>query len=150
MTDTGQIPKDAKFEYLDHTADVQIHSWGDSLEESFEQAVLGMFGYMTDIGSVDEVTRIEFEVEGHDLESLLFALMDEFLFRFSTDDFTVCNKIHILNFDKEKFKIKVEGFGEQFDLKKHPQGTEVKAITYSNMQIHTDRPSNDIYVIIDI
>jgi SHS2 domain-containing protein len=30
--------------------------------------------------------------------------------------------------------------GEQFSLKKHPQGTEVKAITYSNMQI---RPPNE-------
>lgn len=30
------------------------------------------------------------------------------------------------------------------------QGTEVKAITYSNMQIHDDCPTNDIYVIIDI
>ncbi|CAF4219274.1 unnamed protein product, partial [Rotaria magnacalcarata] len=26
-----------KYEYLDHTADIQIHSWGDSIEESFEQ-----------------------------------------------------------------------------------------------------------------
>jgi len=29
---------------LDHTADIQIHSWGRSLEESFEQACVGMFG----------------------------------------------------------------------------------------------------------
>jgi hypothetical protein len=26
-----------KYEFLDNTADVQIHAWGDSIEESFEQ-----------------------------------------------------------------------------------------------------------------
>ncbi len=28
---------DIKYEYLDNTADIQIHAWGDSIEESFEQ-----------------------------------------------------------------------------------------------------------------
>ncbi len=40
--------------------------------------------------------------------------------------------------------------GERFDLEKHEQGTEVKAITYSAMQIHQDQPTSDIYVILDI
>ena len=30
------------------------------------------------------------------------------------------------------------------------QGTEVKAITYSNMQIHEGSDRHDVYVIIDI
>ena len=40
--------------------------------------------------------------------------------------------------------------GEAFDLGKHPQGTEVKAITYSNMQIHQEVAKTDLFVIIDI
>lgn len=46
--------------------------------------------------------------------------------------------------------IKAEGHGEAFDLSKHPQGTEVKAITYSNMQIYNTTDKHECYVIIDI
>lgn len=33
---------------------------------------------------------------------------------------------------------------------RHPQGTEIKAITYSNMQIHEKEGRADVYVIVDI
>ena len=37
-----------------------------------------------------------------------------------------------------------------FNPEIHGQGTEVKAITYSNMQIHQKEDRVDLYVIIDI
>ena len=47
--------------------------------------------------------------------------------------------------------------GEKFDLTKHPQGTEVKAMTYSEMQIHgLEKEADggngkvDLFVIVDI
>ena len=39
---------------------------------------------------------------------------------------------------------------EPFEIGKHPQGTEVKAITYSNMQIHDNDDQHEVFVIIDI
>lgn len=56
----------------------------------------------------------------------------------------------ILEFDRENFKIRARGFGETFELGKHPQGTEVKAITYSNMQVHENEGKCEVFVIIDI
>ena len=48
------------------------------------------------------------------------------------------------------FTIRSRGHGEIFDKDKHEQGTEVKAITYSNMQVRDTDDVHDVYVIIDI
>lgn len=70
-----------------------------------------MFGYMTELDKVEEDdSQIqEFEVEGHDYISLLYNLMDEFLFRFVTEPFVVCRRVKILELDSEAFKIRVQG-----------------------------------------
>ncbi|KAI9554804.1 hypothetical protein GHT06_020081 [Daphnia sinensis] len=139
-----------KYEYLDHTADVQLHAWGVSLEEAFEQCAQAMFGYMTEIDKVEILEKQEIEAQGEDLQSLLFHLLDEFLFLFSAEPYFIARKVKITEFDRVNFKIVATGYGETFDLKKHPQGTEVKAITYSNMQIHDTPNLHAVYVIIDI
>lgn len=140
-----------KYEYLDHTADVQCHTWGKTLQEAFEVMIPCMFNYMTDLTTVevDPAVTEEFTVDGHDMQSLLFRYMDEFLFRFCTDGFA-CRKATILDFDRESFKITVRSEGEKWDPSKHPQGTEIKAITYSAMQIIEKEDKAELFVIVDI
>ncbi|KAJ8673656.1 hypothetical protein QAD02_004918 [Eretmocerus hayati] len=141
-----------KYEYLDHTADVQLHAWGDTLGEAFEQCSMAMFNYMTDLEKVEVKQVYHIEAEGHDLLSLLFHFLDELLFMFCAEPFLIAKRVKILEFDRENFRIKARAAGEEFQLGKHPQGTEVKAITYSAMQIHeppeVERP--ELFVIIDI
>ncbi|XP_077972256.1 protein archease-like [Styela clava] len=140
-----------KFEYLDHTADVQIHSWGEDLSEAFEQAAMGMFNYMTDIDGVCPESHREIEVEGEDLESLLYKFLDEFLFMMSCVPYYIPREVKITEFDEKEFKIKAVGYGEEFDEKRHGgQGTEIKAITYSAMEILTTPGSAQTFVIVDI
>ena len=92
----------------------------------------------------------EITTEGEDLLSLLYHFLDEFLFLFSADTFFIARKVKILEMDKETFKIKACAYGKEFKIGKHPQGSEVKAITYSNMQVY-DKPGNhEVYVIIDM
>lgn len=124
---------------------------------------------MTEIDKVEILEKQEIEAQGEDLLSLLFHLLDEFLFLFSAEPFFIARvkysaynkkitfthfpstqKVKITEFDRINFKIIATGYGETFDLKKHPQGTEVKAITYSNMQIHDTPNLHAVYVIIDI
>ncbi|KAG8451614.1 hypothetical protein GDO86_003709 [Hymenochirus boettgeri] len=137
------------YEYLDHTADVQLHAWGNTLEEAFEQCAMAMFGYMTDIETVEPLDTVEVETEGDDLISLLFHFLDEWLYKFSADQFFIPREVKVLHIDRIQFKIRSIGWGEEFNLTKHPQGTEVKAITYSAMQIHEEEKA-EVFVIIDI
>ncbi|GBL93591.1 Protein archease-like [Araneus ventricosus] len=144
-----EIPE-VKYEYLDHPADVQLHAWGSELKEAFEQIAVSMFAYMTEIDQVDILMTQDIEAEGHDMLSLLFHFLDEFLYVFSAEPYFIARKVKILYFDRVQFKIKARGYGEAFDLDKHPQGTEVKAITYSNMQVHETPDKCELFVIIDI
>uniref|UniRef100_A0A8C9DRD1 Protein archease n=1 Tax=Prolemur simus TaxID=1328070 RepID=A0A8C9DRD1_PROSS len=134
-------PVNRKYEYLDHTADVQLHAWGDTLEEAFEQCAMAMFGYMTDTGTVEPLQTIEVETQGDDLQSLLFHFLDEWLYKFSADEFFIPRVRKGFSFFTE--------WGEEFSLSKHPQGTEVKAITYSAMQVYNEEKP-EVFVIIDI
>jgi len=142
-----------QYEYLDHTADVQFHAWGATLAEAFEQMVVCMFSYMTDIETVEELGEpLTVEVSGHDMQSLLYALMDEFLYQFCVEGF-VARRVTVVSLDRQEFKIRATGFGETFRPRvKHPQGTEIKAITYSAMQIHepVEGADAEAYVIVDI
>jgi len=145
------IIPEIKYEYLDHPADVQLHAWGDNLLEAFEQCAMSMFGYMTtEIESVEMTDVQHIEAEGHDMESLLYQFLDEFLFLFSAEPFFIARKVVILDFDVDNFKIRARGYGETFTLGKHPQGTEVKAITYGSMQIYDNPHQHEVFVIIDI
>lgn len=113
-----------------------------------------MFGYMTDLDTVEIKEKTDIEANGHDLESLLFHFLDELLFVFSCEPFLICSKVSITEFitEGEEFRIKCTCYGEEFQIGKHPQGTEVKAITYSAMQIVNDPEKKDfqVFVIIDI
>ena len=109
-----------------------------------------MFAYMTDLDTVEVIDKVELEAEGTDgVDSLLYHFLDELLFYFSAEYF-IPRKIEITKFDLDGLKISFAIHGEEFDLSKHPQGTEVKAITYSNLQVHQSEDMCDVFVIVDI
>ena len=70
------------------------------------------------------------------MKKFIFRFLDELLYAFTGDDIA-CRTVSVKVHQREPiFKATVTTTGEKFDLEKHPQGTEVKAITYSAMQIH--------------
>ncbi|CAD5209459.1 unnamed protein product [Bursaphelenchus xylophilus] len=132
------------FEFLDHTSDVQIHSWGVSFTEALEQQILGMYSYMADgLTSVDGTYSMDFEATGEDRASLVLRIMSECLYYFTSEPFFVAKSVRVIYQSDEKIQVRAEG--ESFTLDKHQPGTEVKAITYSNLQILESESRVDIF-----
>jgi SHS2 domain-containing protein len=65
------------------------------LEEAFEQCAMAMFGYMTEIDTVEISECQDVEADGHDLLSLLFHFLDECLFLFCAEPFFIA-RVNIL------------------------------------------------------
>ena len=140
------------YEHLDHTADVQFHAWGVDFEKALEALGCCLFDYVTEITSINETEEgaRTHEIEGADMKKFIFRFLDELLYAFTGDDIA-CRTVSVKVHQREpSFKATVKTTGEKFDLEKHPQGTEVKAITYSAMQIHEKPDRCDLYVIVDI
>jgi len=133
-----------------------IFSWGSHLSEALSQLVMAMFGYMTSISSIhtNEEESIEYgmglRAHGHDLHSLIYAFLDEWLVQFHCTGF-VPRTVTIEELDSNsRFFVVSSGEGECFDIDRHPQYAEVKAITYSNMKVVEEKDKVDVWVIVDI
>ncbi len=135
------------FEIIEHTADVGIRAWGDTIEEAFESAAAGMFSIIGDISRVESIGELEVRVENEEFEGLLVDWLSELLYTFDTE------KLFL-----GKFRVKIErngvlrltgrAYGERYDPEKHGMGTEIKAVTYHMVDVNLER--NEIKVLFDI
>lgn len=127
---------------------------GNSLKESFENAALGVLNYMTPLEAVEGKESREINLEARDLKALLVKFLDEFVYLMSGENF-ICAKVRVKELAEKdsasgNWKICASVAGECWNRQKHQGGTEVKAITYSNLSICSEEAPFDIFVIIDI
>jgi len=144
--------KKAGFEFREHTADVQVRSWGSSLEEAFSQTAYSLMSTITpNLKKIIPKVEREIVVEAEDKEALLFDFLSEFLYIFDVDEL-VFNQIYVSKIEKfnDNYKLRATLKGEKFDLNKHEIGIEVKAITYSFLNIEEKHKSTTIDIVYDI
>lgn len=140
------------FKFLDHTADVSVEAQGSTLEEAFEQTAYSLMETITpSFRSLSPVIEKIIKIEAEDKEALLFDFLTEFLYLFDVMEL-IFNKIKIQLIKKRQEKLYLEAiaYGGKFDITKHEPGTEVKAITYSYMNIEEKKNGVKITIVFDI
>jgi len=128
-------------------ADLLVEATGSTLGEAFANLALGMFNAMTPIGGIAEEEEFTLEAEGMDMESLLFNLMDEFLY-LNDVEFLVPRRIEV-EVDAENFTAEAKCVGERFSRETHEVGVAVKAVTYHMMEIRKKKNGWRVRVVFD-
>ncbi len=140
-----------QYEYLEHTADIKFLAYGRTLEELFENAALAMFNVMIDTGKVSGETAKEVFLKSSDLESLLVDWLSELLYLFEVDEI-VFRKFQVKEIRDEgsEYSITARASGEKFYPESHPFETEIKAVTYNQLEIEKTADGWKAQVVVDI
>lgn len=121
-----------KYILIDHTADIGIDVFGDSLKELFSNAAFAMFDIIADLSNVKNKDEYRISVSGVDREQLLVNWLSELLYVHDVKgllfkDFTITNITDT--------QLDAIVRGERYKDGIHVIKTEMKAVTYHNLSI---------------
>jgi SHS2 domain-containing protein len=135
-----------KYRILEHTADVGIEAEGKTLRKAFENVASGMLSIMIDPRKIVEKESYSLKVKRKDKKELLVAFLTELLYKYEVSSILPKRTSISLLTDKE---LKAKVYGEKIDLKRHIIDTQIKAVTYYQLEIEKNK-NWSIRVIFDI
>jgi len=141
------LNKRKKFRLLDHTADLGILVYGKDLEELFSNAGEAFFDIITDLRRVRERTERIIRVGSSNLEDLMVQWLGELLYVHDVDG------LLFRSFFIDELRdgsLKARARGEAFDGKRHVINTEIKAVTYHQIEVKKEKGRWRARVIFDL
>ncbi len=136
-----------KYEFINHTADVGIKVWGESLESLFENAAYSMFDILTELDKVKVKESLGVEIEGKRTDELLADWLRNLLYKFNGEGYLL-REFNIEEISKKGLKAKVRG--EKLNLSRHTLKTEIKAVTYHGLEVKKTGQGWEAQVIFDV
>jgi len=136
-----------RFEILDHTADIGIIIHGENLKTLFENAGKAFFHLITDLRKVKRRVERRVHVEGESLDRLMVDWLSELLYLHDVENLLFKEfKVESVGEDGLKATVK----GEPFQEGVHVIKTEVKAVTYHQIEIRQETGGWRAQVILDL
>lgn len=135
----------AKFRIIEHTADIGLVAYGQSLAVAYANAACGMFSIIADLRSVRETETRRLEISEDDPEMLLFEWLNRLLYFFDVETLLL-KRFEVSELDGNSLKATCHG--ERYDPSRHRLKTGVKSATFHLLKV--DPEKNQVRVIFDI
>ncbi len=134
-----------RFEFIEHTADIGLVAYGETLAEAFANSACGLFSIITELRSVREAESRRVEISEADFESLLFEWLNSLVYLFDVE-MLLFKRFDIIKLDSGRLTAICHG--EKYDPSRHHLKTGVKAATYHMLKV--DEEKKQVQVIFDI
>ena len=134
-----------KYELIEHTADVGIKAYGETLTQAFCHAAEAMFSLMTDGSVIQYVETRTIDLIADDLEQLLVDFLSELLYLCDTEGLVFSD--FDINIETTQLTGKISG--EPFNPDVHKRGLDIKAVTYHMLEVQLTPPIF-VQVLLDI
>ncbi len=134
-----------RFQFIEHTADIGLIAYGQSLSEAFANAAYGLFSIIAELKTVKEIESRQLELNEEDSEALLFEWLNRLIYLFDVE-MLLLKRFDIRDFDGRG--LKAICYGEKYDPSRHQLKTGVKSATYHTLKV--DRGKNQVRVIFDV
>ena len=141
------------YEVLDISGDVGIKAYGNTCEDVFANAGIGMYSLITGIEGIEEKKDLAIETTADTLEGLMVNYLNELVFHFDTYGF-IGREIRDVSLIKigthPNYELKANVYGEDFDSHRHARRLLIKAATYHKIRVEKKGESWESDVIFDI
>jgi SHS2 domain-containing protein len=136
-----------KYRLIDHTADFGIHVSGTDSKDLFANAAQALFDVITDIDSLTGQNSCHMEVSGEDWADLMVNWLREMLYLWNGREMLV-KSVQILSLTENKIFARI--YFDVYMPDRHIIKTEIKAVTYHQIQVKSSPSGWKAQIIFDI
>ncbi len=132
-----------KYAIIDHPSDLKLRIWGKNTSELLGNAILALFDTMLEDNNKKRYGKEFMLIESGSIEDIIVNTLNDILSRF-----------YIHKTTPERVSVKVKGNSAEIHIEEKPfsgkMKLEVKAITFSGINIKKTRNGLSLEVVLDV
>lgn len=135
------------YHLIDHTADFGIQVFGSDSQELFSNAALALFDVITEMDVLTGHNSCNITASGEDWSDLMINWLREMLYLWNGREMLV-KSVQILSLSENKISAKI--YFDAYMPDRHIIKTEIKAVTYHQIQVKRSPSGWKAQIIFDI
>lgn len=140
-----------EYNFLDHTADIAVDIKADTLDELFMASAYSWRDYISDDNNSFSSEKHLLDLSENNLEVLLVSFLSELNFLYQSKSWMM-DKVNslIITEKNDSWNLNAEILGQSSNRREMNLKTEIKAITYHQMEIKEQQGRFSTRIVFDI